>query len=121
MQGLVECGGMDSWGGRLEEELAMPTLWYLNDGPESVNTSKLGVQVSFQELREAFGDHIPKLLAKKRPQFNVDHPSRYPQRVVIEVKEEDGIDGRFPQSGFYLFNLSPEQAQQLLDNYRGKK
>jgi len=100
----------------------MPTLWYLKDGPESDNRDRVGIQVSFVELRKAFGSHTLKFTGKNKPQFNVNEPFPYPERVVIEVKEGDGTDSRFPQTGFYLFlELSPEQAQQLLDGHRGKK
>ena len=100
----------------------MPTLWYLKDGPVGDNISRVGIQVSFLELRETFGGHTLRFTGKNKPQFNLEKPSLYPRRVVIEVKEEDGTDSKFPQSGFYLFlELSPEQAQQLLDEHRDKK
>ena len=100
----------------------MPTLWYVKDGPPPDNTWGSGIQVSFPELRGAFGDHRLKFLSKNPPQFNVKEPSRYSRRVVIEVKEEDGTDGKFSQSGFYLFpDLSPEEAHRLLDDHRESK
>ncbi len=102
----------------------MPSIFCLKDGPVCDNTFrfKLGIQVSFLELREAFGNQTISFTGKNKPQFNMDKPSLYPERVVIEVKEEDGADSRFPQSGFYLFlELSPKQAEQLLNDYRSKR
>jgi len=93
----------------------------VKDGPARNSTYGQGVQVSFLELHEAFGHRRLKFLSKNIPQINVKKPSPYPRYVVIEVKEEDGTDDKFPQSGFYLLlDLSPEEAQQLLDGHRGK-
>jgi hypothetical protein len=100
----------------------MPTLWYVKDGPVLNGTHGQGIQVSFLELCEVFGDLRLKFLSKNTPQFNVEEPSFYPRRVVIEVEEEDGTDDRFSQSGFYLFlDLSPEETHQLLEEHRRKK
>jgi len=104
----------------------MPTLWYVKDGPDvRSRTLGWGIQVSFLELREAFGDRRVRFLSKNLPppfNVNVKEPVPSPRHVVIEVKEEDGTDSKFPQSGFYLFlELSPDQAQKLLDKHRDKK
>jgi len=102
----------------------MPTLWPVKDGPDVISrTVGWGIQVSFLELHEAFGDYTLKFLSKDLPPpFNVNEPSLIPRHVVIEVKEEDGTDSKFPQSGFYLvLGLSPDHAQKLLNEYRDKK
>jgi len=100
----------------------MPTLWYVKDGPRPDNTRGAGIQVLFLELRGAFGNHTLEFLSKNPPQFNVKEPSLYPRRVVIEVQEEDGLDGKFSQPGFYLFpDLSPEEAHRLLNDSKKQK
>jgi hypothetical protein len=99
----------------------MPTLWYVKEVPYD-NSWVGGIQVSFDELRGAFGEYKLQFLTKNTPRFKAKEPSGYPRCVVIEVKEEDGTDGKFSQFGFYLFpDLLPEQAHQLLDDHRGKK
>lgn len=100
----------------------MPTLWYVKDGPVRDSWPVQGIQVSFLELRGAFGDHRRLKFSKNIPQYNVEDPSRYPERVVIEVKEEDATDDKFSQVGFYLFlDLTPKEAHKLLIEYRRKK
>lgn len=105
----------------------MPTLWYVKEVPYDKskdvsygNSCEEGSQVSFDELRGAFGEYKPKLLPKNW-RF-IGEPSGYPQCVVIvEVKKDDGTDGGFSQSGFYLLQgLWREQAYHLLGEYRGE-
>ena len=100
----------------------MPVMWFVKDGPRPHTAPGDGIKLSFAELRGAFGKHRPQFLSKEPPQFNVETPSQYPRRVVIEVREEEGSDNQFPQSGFYIISdLSPEEAHELLSNYRGKR
>jgi hypothetical protein len=99
----------------------MPTLWFVKDGPVRDSWPGKGIQLLFPELRGAFGDYTRLTFSKNRPQYNVEEPSRYVRRVVIEVNE-DGTDDKFSQAGFYLFlDLTPEDAHKLLADYRGKK
>ena len=100
----------------------MPVLWYVKDGPRPDTTRGGGIQLSFAELNEAFGKYTPEFLSEEPPEFNVDIPSQYPVRVVIEVRAEEGHDPRFSKPGFYWVpDLSPQQAGELLSETNKKK
>lgn len=103
----------------------MPTLLDVKE-VRSVNSKEVSYscaesdQVSFAELRGAFDEYNVKFLSKNKVRF---WPGEKPPKsaVIIEVKEEDGTDGRFSKPGLYMFiGLSPEQAHQLLGEYRGE-
>src|SRR5262245_5262997 len=97
----------------------MPTLWYAKDGRRPETQRGPGVPISFQELNTVFADADPRFVSGEAPEFNVDRPSRYPVRVVVEVEAHEGSDSRFPKAGFYLMqDLSPERAQQRLQDSR---
>ena len=97
----------------------MPTLWCVRDGRGPDAQMGPGVPVSFQEFNTAFSGSDPLFLSLEPPEFNVNSPSRYPQRVVVEVGLREGTDSRFPKAGFYLLQgLSPERAQQQFRDNR---
>ena len=97
----------------------MPIMWYVKDGPRPQTTRGSGTQLSFAEISGALGRYGSEFLSREPPQFNVNTPSQYPTRVVIEVRNEDGTNPQFPQPGFYvILDLSPGQAQDLLSSYR---
>lgn len=99
----------------------MPTLYYAKDGRRPHTQRGPGIRVSFEELRSAFPNAIPQFVSSDAPEFNVDKPSQYPVRVVVEVEADEGTAPEYPKIGFYLLpDLSPEQAQQQLDGSRGK-
>lgn len=100
----------------------MPIMWFVKDGKRPDTQRGSGTEVSYDEIRGAFREDKPEYVSKEPPQFNIDTPSQYPVRVVIEVREEDVSDVQFPKAGFYLLpNLSPNKAQQLLVAYRDSK
>jgi hypothetical protein len=96
----------------------MPVMWYVKDGPRPQSTRGSGTPLSFADISGAFGTYRSEFLSLEPPQFNVNAPSRYPSRVVIEVRNEDGTNAQFPQPGFYvILDLSPSQAHRLLSRH----
>jgi hypothetical protein len=95
----------------------MPTLWYAKDGRRPDAQRGPGVAISFQDLNSLFPDTEPLFVSVQPPEFNVDQPTQYPVRVVVEVQPQEGTDARFPKVGFYLMqDISPERAQQRLQD-----
>lgn len=99
----------------------MPAMWFAKDGRRPETQRGPNVPMSFEEINGAFQEYRAEYVSKEPPQFNVDSPSRYPVRVVIEVEEGEGTNAVFPKIGFYLIpDLSPENAQQLLSAYHNR-
>lgn len=99
----------------------MPTLYFAKDGRRPDTQRGLGIRVSFEELGAAFPNGTPQFVSVDAPEFNVDHPSQYPVRVVVEVEANEGTTSEYPKVGFYLLpNLSPERAREQLDRTKGK-
>ena len=49
------------------------------------------------------------------PEFDPDHPSAYPQHVVIEVEAHEPTGQLFSKTGFYLLpHRSPQEAETLI-------
>jgi|KBSSwiStaDraftv2_1062776.scaffolds.fasta_scaffold1904908_2 hypothetical protein len=77
--------------------------------------------VSYFELRIAFNDCAAEWCGPARPEFNVERPSKWPEHVVVEVRDSDGTDAKYNRLGFYrLDGCAPEDAEDLLDAIREK-
>jgi len=94
----------------------MPTLYYTKDGRRPHTQRGPGINVSFQDLSTAFPNINPRFVSIEAPEFNVDKPSQYPMRVVVEVEADEGTTTEYPKSGFYLLpNVSPTHANEQLE------
>lgn len=99
----------------------MPEMWFASDGRRPDTQRGPSVPISYEEIKGAFKEYRPEYVSNEPPQFNVESPSQYPVRVVIEVGEKEATNAAFPKVGFYLIaGLSPEKAQQLLSAYRNR-
>ena len=100
----------------------MPIMWFVKDGFHSDAQTGTSTAVSYEEIRDLLAANKPEYISKEPPQFYIESPSRYPVRVLIEIRPEDGTSEEFHKIGFYLIpGISPERAQQLLAAYRGRK
>jgi hypothetical protein len=102
----------------MEEECAMPTLWFVKDGPRPSSRRGAGLSVSLDRVHKAFGEYDALYAGTQAPEFNVNCPSFGPTRVVIEIETGEATDEEFSKAGFYLIDgLSPGAGERLLANH----
>jgi hypothetical protein len=102
----------------MEEERAMPKLWFVNDGPRPNSQRGVALSISLDRVHKAFGEYDALYAGTQAPEFNVNSPSFGPTRVVIEIESDEATDGEFSRAGFYLIDgLSPVAGERLLANH----
>jgi len=97
----------------------MPRLHTLRSGPSPGNRKGLETAITFFELRIAFNGCLAEWGGRDLPEFNGALPSKSPEHVLVEVRDDDGPDPKYNRSGFYrLEGITPEDAEDLLNAMR---
>ncbi len=89
----------------------MATLYFVKDGPRP-DSSGPGYRCDLTVLYQRLPDMAVTYLGPEPPEFNKNTPSKYPVRVVVEVREGEEDDRSFGQPGFYLLKgVSPNDQR----------
>lgn len=91
----------------------MAMIYGVRDGPRGTSTSK-GHEITIPDLTDRLMDYQCRFLGSEPPSFNSGTPSDYYRHVVIEVCEEDQLNEKFDQVGFYVIaDLDPTDSNFL--------
>ena len=106
-----------------ENREIMAIIYYVKDGPLPGTTPTDGRDIMLNEVEAIVlkKDMRCEYCGTTPPEFNRDQPSLYPERVVIEVEEQDRPGNLFKKTGFYFFpSLTTIQAESVFANVVGK-
>ena len=106
-----------------EHRETMAIIYYVKDGPLPEATPTDGRDIILNEVESIVlkKDMRCEYCGTTPPEFNRDQPSLYPERVVIEVEEQDRPGNLFKKIGFYFFpSLTTIQAESVFANVVGK-
>lgn len=89
----------------------MSTMYFVKDGPRPENSGP-GYRIDLRDLYARLQEMSVMYLGEEPPEFNTGSPSKYPVRVVVEVKKGQVDSSKFNRPGFYLLrDVAPDDKR----------